>query len=385
MKIASIVGARPQFIKIAPLARAIDSHNARRRVTIEHVIVHTGQHYDTNMSNVFFSELDIPPATFNLNVGSGRHGWQTSQMLHKIEEVLIETRPNMVVTYGDTNSTVAGVLAAAKLQFCVSHIEAGLRSFNRTMPEEINRVVADHVADILFAPTPAAMRNLREEGLAAKSRLSGDIMYDAILYAQTLAGQKSKILERLGLEPQSYGVVTLHRAENTDDENNLANLLTALNRVAKSQLPLIFPLHPRTGKAILEKLPNWRPHERLRVTEPMGYLDMIRLVESARVILTDSGGLQKEAVFLHCPCVTLRQETEWVETLELGVNIVAGTEPGRIEAAVAEWQERIRMGPVAFGSGVAAAFGEGRSAEHILLCLMDQHCSSANIRSAYAV
>lgn len=385
MKIVSIVGARPQFVKIAPLARAIGCFNVRTSQSIEHLIVHTGQHYDAGMSDVFFDELDIPCATFNLNVGSGRHGWQTGQMLHKIEEVLIETQPDTVVTYGDTNSTVAGALAAAKLHFPVCHIEAGLRSFNRAMPEEINRIVADHLCDVLFAPTPTAMHNLREEGLADRSNFSGDIMYDAILYNRKLAEGKSSVLERFGLQPKFYGVVTLHRAENTDNDRTLAKLLAVLNRVAGSQLPLIFPLHPRTNKTIAQKLPGWMPHPRLRVIDPVGYLDMIRLVDSARMVLTDSGGLQKEALFLGCPCVTLREETEWVETQHLGGNIVAGTQPDKIEAAVGEWQQRLSQGSIKFTAGLEAAFGSGGSAERILSSLLDHQRNSLNVNSVRAV
>jgi UDP-N-acetylglucosamine 2-epimerase len=348
MKLVSIVGARPQFIKLAPLARAIEAHNRGTDEPVEGLIIHTGQHYDAGMSDVFFDELKIPRADFDLGVGSARHGSQTAQMLEKIEDVLLGASPDMVVTYGDTNSTLAGALASAKLQIPAAHIEAGLRSFKRSMPEEINRLVADHVSDLLLAPTPTAMTNLRNEGLSERGVLTGDIMYDTVLFNRQLAAQHSDILARLDLEPGAYGLVTVHRAENTDDEHRLGNLLRALNDVAADQLPLVFPVHPRTARH-LESNPNaWSAHPRLHLINPVGYLDTLSLLGGARVVLTDSGGLQKEAFFLGCPCVTLREETEWVETVEAGGNVLVGTSPESIREAVSDWGQRYPSGTADF-------------------------------------
>lgn len=370
MKLVSIVGARPQFIKIAPLLYSFERHNHLNGEPIEHIIIHTGQHYDVGMSDIFFEELGIPHAAFNLGVGSGCHGSQTGQMLDKIEQVLLETRPDMAVVYGDTNSTVAGALAAAKLHISVAHVEAGLRSFNRRMPEEINRIVADHVSDLLLAPTPTAMENLGKEGLSEKAMWTGDIMHDAVLFTRELAEWKSNILQRLALVPDSYGVVTVHRAENTDNEQRLGSLLAAFNDIAASALQLVFPIHPRTAKLLLAKFPGWSAHPRLHLIEPVGYLDMLCLVAQARMTLTDSGGLQKEAFFLGCPCITLREETEWVETIHGGGNILAGVEPARIRAAVSTWKSRFTAGKTDFSAKVTALFGNGHAADQIRNALL---------------
>ncbi|MBI3029547.1 MAG: UDP-N-acetylglucosamine 2-epimerase (non-hydrolyzing) [Candidatus Rokubacteria bacterium] len=365
MKLVSIVGARPQFIKIAPLLRSFEHFTRRGGPPIDHIIVHTGQHYDAGMSDVFFDELAIPPATFNLGVGSGSHGSQTDQMLARIEGALLNGRPDIVVTYGDTNSTLAATLSAAKLHIPVAHVEAGLRSFNRRMPEEINRVVADHVSDLLLAPTPTAIANLEKEGLAERAVLTGDIMYDAVLFNRRLAAQRSSILDRLALEPRRYGVVTIHRAENTDDEKRLRKVLSALNEIAATAARLVFPLHPRTAKVLQSRFPAWSPHPRLQLIPPAGYLDTLSLVGHARMLLTDSGGLQKEAFFLGCPCITLREETEWVETLQGGGNILAGIEPEAIRAAVSAWEARAPAGQADFSAAAAAAFGDGHAADRI--------------------
>jgi UDP-N-acetylglucosamine 2-epimerase len=257
-------------------------------------------------------------------------------------------------------------------------VEAGLRSFNRRMPEEINRVVADHVSDLLFAPTATAMRNLATEGLAARAVLTGDSMHDTVLFNRTLAAQRSAILDRWHLAPGAYGVVTVHRAENTDDLKRLQQLLTAFNRIADQGLTLVAPLHPRTAAVLRTKLAAWRPHERLRIVEPLGYLDMLRLVENARVILTDSGGLQKEAFFLGCPCVTLRDETEWVETVEAGGNVLTGTDPERIIAAVAAWRSRFSEGRADFTAQAEKAFGRGDAAEKTLDAILAFHTNTTN-------
>jgi UDP-N-acetylglucosamine 2-epimerase len=363
MKLVSIVGARPQFIKIAPFARALEHPNGRS-ATVEHVIVHTGQHYDAEMSDIFFQELKIPKPLINLAIGSGSHGSQTGLMLDKIEEVLLDRDTDLVVVFGDTNSTLAGALAAAKLQIPVAHIEAGLRSFNRRMPEEINRVATDHVSDLLLAPTPTAMENLRTEGLANRSVFTGDIMSDAVMFNRELAIRTSRITERLGLSSGSYGLVTVHRAEITDNQEKLRGLMTAFNDIA-AKFPLIFPVHPRTAKQLAAHLPEWSPHPGLRVLAPVSYLDMLSLVNHARILFTDSGGLQKEAFFLGCPTITLRNETEWVETIQAGGNILAGVNPDRIHAALRRWNDCLSSGKPDFASRVATSFGDGHAAVKI--------------------
>jgi UDP-GlcNAc3NAcA epimerase len=368
-KVASVVGARPQFVKIATLVRSFQELTRRRGPSIDHIIIHTGQHYDAGLSDIFFDELAIPTATFNLGIGSGRHGQQTGQMLAKLEETLLITRPDIVVTYGDANSTLAATLAAAKLHIPLAHIEAGLRSFNREMPEEINRIVADHVSDLLFAPTPIAMVNLKNEGLGERSVRTGDLMYDSVVFSRGLAAQRSTILERLALRPRHYGVVTIHRAENTNDERRLRNVLSALNEIAETAFPLVFPLHPRTGRILQSLSPPWSPHRRLHVISPVGYLDTLCLIHESRMLLTDSGGLQKEAFFLDCPCITLRDQTEWTETLD-GGNILAGADPEAIRRAVATWDTRLSAKPPDFSALVAATFGDGHAADRIRDALM---------------
>jgi UDP-GlcNAc3NAcA epimerase len=365
VKLLSIIGARPQFIKIAPLAQSFEHCDGAAGEPIENILVHTGQHYDATMSDIFFEELKIPRAAFNLGVGSGSHGRQTGRMLRKIEEVLLDVQPHIVVTYGDTNSTVAGALAAAKLNIPVAHVEAGVRSFNRRMPEEINRVVADHISDLLLAPTPTAIENLRKEGLSGKAILTGDVMYDAVLMNRELAEQGSDILERFALEAGSYGVATVHRAENTCDEERLKQLLMAFNEIAESGLRLIFPIHPRTANLLSSRFPDWSPNPGLHIIEPVGYLDMLRLVSHARMTLTDSGGLQKEAFFLGCPCITLREETEWVETVHAEGNILTGVEASRIRGAVLTWESRFGAGKASFSTKANGLFGDGFAAEKI--------------------
>ena len=370
VKLLSVVGARPQFVKIAPLAHAVERRVKDGSLPIDHVIVHTGQHYDPSMSDIFFAELELPDAQFNLGVGSGRHGSQTGLMLGELERVLLETAPDLVVVYGDTNSTLAGALAAVKLHIPVAHVEAGLRSFNRRMPEEINRIVADHVCDLLLAPTPTAIENLATEGLAERSVFTGDIMYDAVLFYRQLALRRSQVRTRLGLEPYEYGVVTVHRAENTDDTSRLRSLLDAFNALADAGLPLIFPVHPRTTQRIRSELADWSPHPRLRLIHPLGYLDMLWLVDHATVALTDSGGLQKEAFFLGCPCVTLRDETEWIETVQAGGNVLAGADALKILAVVDQSKRRSAGRPADFTRAINASFGNGDAANRTLDALL---------------
>ena len=324
MKIVTIVGARPQFIKAAPVSKAIRDHNEKKKgPRITEVLVHTGQHYDHGMSQIFFDELDISEPDLNLGVGSGTHGWQTGQMLVRIEEVLLEEKPDFVVVYGDTNSTLAGALAAVKLHIPVAHVEAGLRSFNRKMPEEHNRVVADHCADLLFCPTQTAVDNLAREGVTNGVYLVGDTMYDAVLQFSSIARKRSTILEELGLESKTYLLTTIHRPYHTDIPENLRNIFQAFAEIGEI---IVFPAHPRTSKkiaALESSFSQGLAPGNIKIIEPVGYLDMLVLEENARLILTDSGGMQKEAYFFGVPCITLRTETEWVET---GWNVVAGAD-----------------------------------------------------------
>jgi UDP-GlcNAc3NAcA epimerase len=371
MNIVSIVGARPQFIKLAALVRAIDHHNVRNgSPTVDHRIVHTGQHYDAVMSDVFFDELALPAANFRLPACPGTQAQQTAAMLTGVERVLDQQHPDLVVVYGDTNSTLAGALAATKLHIPVAHVEAGLRSFNRRMPEEINRLIADHICDLLLAPTATAMRHLAGEGLCPRSVLTGDLMHDSVLHYLDVARNSSDIVARLALARGEYALATLHRADNTDDVTHLATLLTALNEIAASSMPVVLPLHPRTSSRIQTLLPQWIPNPHLRLIEPVGYLDMLSLLDHARIALTDSGGLQKEAFFIGCPCITLRTETEWMETVEAGANILTGADSARIRAAVVLWSERYPHGSADFSSAVAAAFGRNDAGSKTLDALL---------------
>lgn len=340
MKVVSIVGARPQFIKAAVVSRALRQRH-------QEVLLHTGQHYDDLMSDVFFRELGIPLPDVNLGVGSASHARQTAEMLVGIEQVLVQERPDWVLIYGDTNSTLAGALAAAKLGMPLAHVEAGLRSFNRSMPEEINRVVADRLSDLLFCPTRTAVENLAREGITAGVHWVGDVMYDALLASLPIAQQGSNILERLGLEPAGYLLATVHRAGNTDIRENLAAILEGLSATGET---VILPLHPRTRRAMA----GWgiAAGENVRLLEPVGYLDMLILEQNARLILTDSGGVQKEAYWLGVPCITLREETEWVETVAAGWNLLVGTSAERIVEAVRTFRPQGER-PACFGDGDA--------------------------------
>lgn len=357
MKVLTIIGARPQFIKAAAVSRQL------RSCKLQEVLVHTGQHYDTNMSDVFFEELEIPKPDYNLGIHAGSHGAQTGRMLEEIEKVLLQECPDWVLVYGDTNSTLAGALAAAKLHIPIAHIEAGLRSLNRRMPEEINRVLTDHVSDLLFVPTKSAVVNLQNEGLLEqKIRLVGDVMYDAALFYGEKAERKSRILADLDLGPASYVLATVHRAENTDDPQRLTAIFEGLCEITNSE-KVVFPLHPRTRKALenlglLEKV-----RDRLTLIDPVGYLDMVMLEKNARVIATDSGGIQKEAFFYRVPCVTLRNETEWVELVELGWNrIVSPSSASNISSAIF----RATIGPAVDES----PYGQGNSSKMISVSLL---------------
>lgn len=315
MKIATVIGARPQFIKAATVSRVFAGNEKTNEI-----LVHTGQHYDANMSDVFFDELEIPRPLYHLGIGGGSHGQQTGQMLAQIEEVFIKEKPNWVLVYGDTNSTLAGALAAAKIHIPVAHVEAGLRSFNRRMPEEVNRVLTDHTSDLLFSPTDTAVVNLQNEGIPEeKIHLVGDVMYDAALYFGDKADRQSTVLADLGLSPKDYVLSTIHRAENTDDELRLKSVFAAFVELSKS-VPVVLPLHPRTRKSLEAVGLLNEIHSSLKLIDPVGFLDMVMLEKNARLIATDSGGVQKEAFFYRVPCVTLRDETEWVELVDLGWN-----------------------------------------------------------------
>jgi UDP-N-acetylglucosamine 2-epimerase len=348
MKLASIVGARPQFIKLAPLSAALRAGGGRAD-TVEEVILHTGQHYDERMSATFFAELAIPEPDYNLEIGSGPHGMQTGRMLEALEEVLVKERPDGVVVFGDTNSTLAGALAAAKLHIPTAHVEAGLRSFNRSMPEEVNRVVTDHLSDRLYCPTETARGHLASEGITRGVEVVGDVMYDVLLAVRPgLARRAAQVLAQVGVTPGGYVLLTVHRAANTDDPAAMRRIADAMGAVG---LPVIFPVHPRTRKLMQEYGLTWAPS--VHLIEPAGYGDMLALQEAASCVATDSGGVQKEAFFLGTPCVTLREETEWTETVASGWNVLVGNESEAIVAAV----HRPRPAPPAhnpFGTGDAA-------------------------------
>lgn len=341
MKILSIVGARPEFIQAMPVSKAL-------RVEHQEVLVHTGQHYDYQMSQAFFVELGIPAPDYNLGVGSGPHGRQTGEILSRLEKVLVEEKPDLVIVRGDTNSTLAGSLAASKLHIPSAHVEAGERSYNRLMPEEINRLVADHLAEVHFCASEAAVRRLAEEGITDTVHWVGDVMLDAFQTTLPIAREKSRILEQLNLTPQAYSLVTIHRASNTDNPENLIRIVDALNRVGER---VVFPVHPRTRKALKEL--NFTPAHHLSLIEPVGYLDMLCLEEKARLIATDSGGVQREAYFLSVPCLTLRDETEWIKTVTSGWNQLVGTDPEKILAAWFDFRPPPQH-PAIFGDGQAA-------------------------------
>ena len=354
MKILSIVGARPQFIKAAAVSRVL-----RQTRGMTEVLVHTGQHYDENMSDVFFRELEIPQPNVNLGIGSGTHGDQTGRMLSAIERTIIERRPDRVLVYGDTNSTLAGALAAAKLKVPVAHVEAGLRSYNRAMPEEINRVVADHVSDMLFAPTDVAVKNLVGEGIG-RSRIAkvGDVMYDAALFYSGKAQRNSQILEKLALTARGYVLATIHRAENADNPRRLTTILRAFAGLSRD-MPVVLPLHPRTVKEAKRLGPLVKTG--IRIIPPVGYLDMIMLERHARLIATDSGGVQKEAFFYRVPCVTLRTETEWTELVEAGWNTLLPPTRHDLERRL----RRVLARPRPLGSA-PRLYGAGRAAHAIV-------------------
>ncbi len=363
MKAVTVVGARPQFVKAAPLSRALDACG------VAEVLVHTGQHYDPALSDVFFDQLKLRRPDHHLGIGSATHGTQTGRMLAAIEAVLFAERPDAVIIYGDTNSTLAGALAAAKLGVPIAHVEAGLRSFNRTMPEEINRVVADRLSQLLFCPTHTAVANLAAEGITHGVHRVGDVMYDSVLYNVALAEAAADPLDALGLSQRGYYLATVHRAANTDDPARLATIVAML---AELDAPAILPLHPRTAKAL--DAAGIQPGGAIRVIGPAPYLDMLLLERGARAVITDSGGVQKEACFFAVPCITLRAETEWVETVEGGWNVLVDADPTAFRTAIdalAAWDGA--SPPFAAGAAtpsISELYGDGRAAEAIAAILL---------------
>lgn len=341
MKIATVIGARPQFIKCAPLSRDLRKNHRE-------IIIHTGQHYDYEMDRVFFRELSIPEPDYNLQAGSGSHGVQTGVMLIKLEEILMQEKPDLVLVYGDTNSTLAGALAAVKLHINIAHVEAGLRSFDRTMPEEINRIITDHCSDYLFCPTKTAVTNLEREGVNGQIHLTGDVTVD-VLGDSMEAAQRAPILEQLGLESKHFLLVTIHRQSNTDYEPNLRNIVEALLAIDED---IVFPLHPRTENHLKTYGLYDKLGEYIRLIKPLGYLDFLKLMSGARKILTDSGGIQKEAYILGVPCITLRENTEWVETVKNGWNTLVGTDKEEIVRTVRDFEPQGEPAEV-FGRGVS--------------------------------
>lgn len=357
MKIVTVVGARPQFIKAAAVSRAITRGFAGR---CQEVLVHTGQHYDESMSQVFFDELGIPAPAHHLEISGGGHGAMTGRMLQSLEVVFQQEKPDWVLIYGDTNSTLAAALAAAKIHIPVAHVEAGLRSFNMRMPEEINRIVADRVSSLLLCPTQVAVDNLRAESMTQGVHLVGDVMFDVSLHYRDLARASSRVMERLQLSEGGFALATCHRAENTDDPARLQAILGGLAEIARA-FPVVLPLHPRTRKIIADRgLQDLLGG--ITLTDPLSFMDMVQLEQSARVVVTDSGGVQKEAYFYGVPCVTMRDETEWTETVELGWNTLVGADKDRIVASA------LAARPPADTQG--QPYGDGKAAEAVIRTML---------------
>ncbi len=356
MKIVTVIGARPQFIKAATVSRVLQSKQ------VQEVIVHTGQHYDSNMSDIFFEEMAIPKPDHFLNISGLSHGAMTGQMIEKIEAVLINEKPDTVLVYGDTNSTLAGALAASKLHIPIAHVEAGLRSFNNRMPEEINRIITDRISSKLYCPTETAVKNLKREGfdhIACEILLTGDVMFDAALF-YSARSEQYPTLKKFGLTSGNYFLATIHRAENTDEPDNLREIMMALNQLHE-QFPVVLPLHPRTKKILADRnIPV-----AVSVIDPVGYFDMLNLIKGAKMVLTDSGGLQKEAYFFQKFCVTMRDQTEWVELVEGNFNVLTGADQRKILHAVKEFSTR------SFASKTRL-YGEGDAATRIVENLIQQ-------------
>ena len=347
MKIVSVVGARPNFVKLAPVSKEL------RKKKHEEIVIHTGQHYDYEMNKIFFDEMGIPEPDHHLGVGSGSQGEQTGEMLKRIEDVLMDESPDLVLVFGDTNTTLAGGLAACKLHIRVAHIEAGLRSYDRRMPEEINRILTDHCSDLLFAPTRTAVENLMKEGITEGVYLTGDVMVDALKENIKIAERESIILDELNLKIKRYYLATIHRAENTDDFNNLGNIVDTFCEMED----LVFPCHPRTEKS-LKTFGLWdKLRRKVKVIKPVGYLDMLMLERNANKILTDSGGVQKESYIFKVPCITLRNTTEWVETVEDGWNVLTGSDKEKIMKMANNFEPEGEQRNI---------FGEGDASEKII-------------------
>ena len=345
MKIITIVGARPQFVKASVISKKIRSKHRE-------ILIHTGQHYDNNMSEIFFCEMEIPRPDYNLHIGSGTHGKQTGEMLIQIEQILLSEKPEGVIVYGDTNSTLAGALAASKLHIPIFHIEAGLRSFNMTMPEEQNRRITDHISNLLFCPTNTAVCNLKNEGIVDGVFNVGDIMLDAVLHFSILAEQKQYMLDNLAIFPQEYYLATIHRAENTDTIDKLGEIVGAFLELDK---PVIMPVHPRSRIMIASIVNTMKVNNQVKFIEPVGYLEMLMLTNNACKIITDSGGLQKEAFFLQVPCITIRKETEWIETLNGNCNVLCNVNKQDIVDAVFRTViKKDAFSQMYFGDGKAA-------------------------------
>lgn len=344
MKSLTIVGARPQFIKAFAVSREL-------RLEHDEILVHTGQHYDEELSDVFFDELGIPKPEYNLGVGSDSHGRQTAAMLEGIEEIIETESPDVVLLYGDTNSTLAGAIAAAKIEPVVAHVEAGLRSYNRDMPEEINRVLTDHASDLLFAPSESAVKTLADENITEGVHFVGDVMYDAILWAREVAQERSDVLSRVGVTEGDYSLATVHRASNTDSPGKLQEIIDGL---AMSPNRVVLPVHPRTEKRLKEYGMWSEAQENLTVIDPVGYLDFVRLLDLSNRVATDSGGVQKEAFYLDTPCITMREETEWKETLVCGWNVLVGSDSEAIEEELSR-NKQLCENSDPYGEGEAAA------------------------------
>ncbi|MFP8890750.1 non-hydrolyzing UDP-N-acetylglucosamine 2-epimerase [Natrialbaceae archaeon A-CW2] len=353
MKVVTVVGARPQFVKAFAVSRVLREEH-------EEVLVHTGQHYDAELSGVFFEELGIPEPEYNLGVGSDSHGRQTAAMLEGLEEIIETEAPDVVLLYGDTNSTLAGAIAASKIDPLVAHVEAGLRSYNREMPEEINRVLTDHASDLLFPPSESAAETLEKEGITEGVHVVGDVMYDAILWARDVAQRESDVLDRVGIEDGEFILSTVHRAGNTDDPHRLDAIVDALSN---APLPVVLPIHPRTESRLREYGLWERATAALEVIDPVGYLDFVRLLDGSERVATDSGGVQKEAFYLDTPCVTMREETEWLETVDSGWNVLVGADREQIEKEL-RVNRYLEEKPTPYGDGTAA--------EQIVAVLADQ-------------
>lgn len=382
IKILTVIGARPQIIKAAALSRAIKTNFSDK---IKEIIVHTGQHYDENMSGVFFEELSIPRPDYNLSVGSGSHGKQTASMINGIEEILLKEKPNAIVLYGDTNSTLAGAIAASKIHVPVVHIEAGLRSFSKAMPEEVNRIMCDHVSTLLFSPTITGYKNLIKEGFDPEAKAPftadypkiyhcGDVMYDNSLHFSALAEEKTAVIAKLGLKKNAFILATIHRNNNTDEPVRLNSIFKSLNDISiENELDVVLPLHPRTSKLLEtnlspDNLKAIRSNKRFHITEPVSFLEMIALEKNCKLVMTDSGGVQKEAFYFEKPCVILRPETEWVELVECGTAIVSDTDEKKIKEAFKKLTGNHSLKyPKLYGDGNAAKF----ICEEILKCFVN--------------